>query len=126
MSLLATFALCALILAATGLYGVIAQGIAQRTREIGVRKALGATNRTIMSEIFRESLFMIGAGVLFGCVGAWGGARLIRELLFETGVADPVAYTATVVLLAGVALLATYLPARQAMRLDPTIALRAE
>ena len=126
MSLIATFALCALILAAMGMYGVVAHGIAQRTREIGVRKALGATDRAIVSVIFRESLVMIGAGVVLGCVGAWAGARLIRGLLFDTGVADPLAYGATVALLTGVALVATYVPARQVMRLQPTIAMRGE
>jgi predicted permease len=126
MSLIATFAVCALILAAMGMYGVVAHGIAHRTREIGVRKALGATDRAIASVIFRESLVMIGAGVVLGCVGAWAAARLIRGLLFDTGVADPQAYVATVALLTGVALLATYLPARQAMRLDPTVAMRGE
>ena len=126
MSLIATFAICALVLAAMGMYGVVAHGIAQRTREIGVRKALGATDGAIVAVIFRESLVVIGAGVLLGCIGAWAGARLIRGLLFDTGVADPLAYLATVGLLTGTALLATYLPARQAMRLEPTIAMRAE
>jgi predicted permease len=126
MSLIATFALCALILAAMGMYGVVAHGIAQRTREIGVRKALGATDRAIVSVIFRESLVMIGAGVILGCVGAWAGARLISGLLFETGVADPLAYAVTVALLTGVALVATYLPARHAMRLQPTVAIRGD
>ena len=126
MSLIATFALCALILAAMGMYGVVAHGIAQRTREIGVRKALGATDGAIVSVIFRESLVMIGAGVVLGCVGAAAAARLIRGLLFETGVADPLAYAVTVAVLTGVALVATYLPARQAMRLQPTVAIRAE
>ena len=126
MSLIATFALCALILAAMGMYGVVAHGIAQRTREIGVRKALGATDRVIMSVIFRESLIVIGVGVVIGCAGAWAAARLIRGLLFDTGIADPLAYVATVALLTGVALIATWLPARQATRLQPTIALRAE
>jgi ABC-type antimicrobial peptide transport system permease subunit len=126
MSLITTFALCALILAAMGMYGVVAHGIAQRTREIGVRKALGATDRAIVSVIFRESLVMIGVGVALGCVGAWAGARLISGLLFDTGVADPVAYVATVALLTGVALVATYLPARQAMHLEPTVAIRGE
>lgn len=126
MSLIATFALCALVLAAMGMYGVVAHGIAQRTREIGVRKALGATDRVIVSGIFRESLLVIGAGVVLGCAGSWAAARLIRGLLFDTGVADPLAYVATIVLLTGVALVATYLPARQATRLQPSIALRAD
>ena len=126
MSLIATFALCALILAAMGMYGVVAHGIAQRTREIGVRKALGATDRVSVSAIFRESVIVIGLGMVIGCAGAWAAARLIRGLLFDTGVADPLAYLATVALLTGVALVATYLPARQAMRLEPSIALRAD
>jgi putative ABC transport system permease protein len=126
MSLIATFALCALVLAAMGMYGVVAHGIAQRTREIGVRKALGATDRVIVSVIFRESLIVIGVGVVLGCAGAWAAARLIRGLLFDTDIADPLAYVATVALLTGVALVATYLPARQATRLQPSIALRAD
>jgi ABC-type antimicrobial peptide transport system permease subunit len=126
MSLIAAFALCALVLAALGMYGVVAHGIAQRTAEIGVRKALGATDRAIAAVIFRESLAIIGAGVVLGCIGAWAGARLIRELLFDTGIMDPLAYVATVALLAGAALLATYLPTRHAMRLHPAIAMRVE
>ena len=126
MALIATFALCALVLAAMAMYGVVAHGIAQRTREIGVRKALGATDRAIASAIIRESLVIIAAGVALGCAGAWASARLIRGLLFDTGIADPAAYLVTVGILTAVALLATYLPARQAMRLEPTIAMRAE
>ena len=126
MVLIAAFALCALVLAAMAMYGVVAHGIAQRTREIGVRKALGATDRAIASAIIRESLGIIAAGVALGCAGAWAAARLIRGLLFETGVADPIAYLVTVGMLTAVALLATYLPARQAMRLEPTIAMRTE
>ena len=126
MSLIGIFAICALVLAAMGMYGVVAHGIARRTREIGVRKALGATDRAIASAIVRESLVVIGAGVALGCLGAWAGARLIRGLLFETGAADPVAYLATAALLTAVALLATWLPTRQAMRLEPTVAMRAE
>ena len=126
VSLIGIFAMCASMLAAMGLYGVVVQAVARRTREIGVRKALGATDRRIASTIFRESLIMIAAGVLLGCLGAWGSARLVRGLLFDTGTTDPAAYVATVTLLVGVALVATWFPARQAMRLDPTIAMRGE
>ncbi|MEX2152079.1 MAG: ABC transporter permease [Gemmatimonadaceae bacterium] len=126
MSLIAAFAACALILAAIGMYGVVAYSIAQRTREIGVRKALGATDERIAVMIARESLAVVAVGVVLGSVAAAGGARLIRGLLFNTGLADPGTYAGTIVLLAGTALLATFLPARRAMRLDPTIAMRGE
>lgn len=126
MSLIAAFATCALALAAIGMYGVVAYGIAQRTREIGVRKALGATDRHIGALVFRESLLVVVIGVLVGCAGAAAGARLVRQLLFDTGVGDPIAYAGTIALLAGTAVVATYVPARRAMRLDPTIAIRGE
>ena len=71
-------------------------------------------------------MLIVAAGVVLGCAGAWGGARLIRALLFDTGTADPIAYLGTIGLLIGVSLVATYLPARQAMRLEPTIAMRAD
>ncbi len=126
MTLIGAFAGCALVLAAVGMYGVIAYGVAQRTREMGVRKALGATDRMIAGLVIRESLALAGVGVAVGCVGAWAAARLIRGLLFDTGPTDPVSYVVTIVLLTAVALLATYVPARRATRLDPTIAMRGE
>jgi predicted permease len=126
MSVIAAFAACALILAAIGMYGVVAYGIAQRTREIGVRKALGATDGMILTLIFRESLLVVAVGVIVGCAGAAGSARLIRGLLFDTGVADPGTYVGTIALLAAASVLATYLPARRATRLDPAIAMRGE
>jgi putative ABC transport system permease protein len=126
MTLIGVFAGCALVLAAIGMYGVIAYGITQRTREMGVRKALGATDRMIARLVIGESLRLTGAGIAIGCLGAWAGAKLISGLLFDTGAADPVAYIATIALLTLVALLATYLPARRATRLDPTIAMRGE
>ena len=126
MSLIAAFAACALALAAIGMYGVVAYNIAQRTREIGVRKALGATDGGIVALIFRESLQVVGIGVLLGSAAAFEGARLIRGLLFNTALADPAAYAGTIALLAGVAAVATYLPTRRAVRLDPSIAMRGE
>jgi predicted permease len=126
MTLVGLFAGCSLVLAAIGMYGVIAYGITQRTREMGIRKALGATDRMIASLVFRESIRLTAAGIVLGCAGAWGGATLIRGLLYDTGAADPVTYLVTIGLLTLVALLATYLPARRATRLDPTIAMRGE
>ena len=126
MSLVGAFATCALLLAAIGIYGVVAYGVAQRSREIGVRKALGASDAGIASLIFGESLMMLALGVLLGGIGAWASARLIRAMLFDTGVVDPAVYLVAVIVLALTALLATWLPARRAMRLDPTITMRGE
>jgi ABC-type antimicrobial peptide transport system permease subunit len=126
LSLIGAFAGCALVLAAIGLYGVIAYGVAQRTRELGVRKALGATDGMIASLVVRESLILTGIGILVGCGGAWAGARLIRDLLFLSGPVDLTVYMPNVVVLLGFAMLATYVPARRATRLDPTVAMRGD
>ena len=126
LTLLSAFAGVAIVLAVIGLYGVIAYGVAQRTRELGVRKALGATDRMIASLVVRESLILTGIGILVGCGGAWAGARLIRDLLFQTGPVDLTVYLPTVVVLLGIAMLATYVPARRATRLDPTVAMRGD
>lgn len=126
MSLLGGFAACAALLAAIGMYGVIAYGVTQRTREIGVRKALGASDRAIGGLVMRESMMLAGIGIAVGCAGAWGCARLIREQLFDTGVVDPVSYAATIAGLTAVAVIATYVPMRRASRLDPTLAMRAD
>jgi hypothetical protein len=126
MALVAVFAVCSLVLAAIGMYGVIAYGVAQRTREIGVRKALGATDRVVARLIVGESLQLAGVGVVLGCFGAWAGAKLIRGLLFDTGPADPLPYVVTIVVLTLVSLMASYLPARRASRLDATIAIRGD
>jgi putative ABC transport system permease protein len=126
LTLIGAFAACALVLAAIGLYGVVAYGITQRTRELGVRKALGATDAMIASLVFRESAILTGVGIVVGCAGAWEGARLIRDLLFQTNPADGSVYAPTVLALVGIALVATYIPTRRATRLDPTIAMRGE
>ena len=126
MTLIGAFAGCALVLAAIGMYGVIAYGVSQRTREMGVRKALGATDGMIASLIVRESLLLASAGLAIGCAGAWAGGRLIKGLLFNTPQLDPLAYGATIVLLTAVAMAASFFPARRATRLDPTIAMRGD
>jgi putative ABC transport system permease protein len=126
MKLISVFAACALALAAIGMYGVIAYGVAQRTREIGVRKALGATDGMVASLVMRESLALTAIGVVLGCIGAWATSRFIQGLLFNTAVADPMTYVFTVALLGAIAMLATYVPARRATRLDPTIAMRGD
>jgi ABC-type antimicrobial peptide transport system permease subunit len=126
MWLIGGFAGCALALAAIGMYGMVAYGITQRTRELGVRKALGATDRAIATLVLRESLRLTAVGVVVGCVGAWAATRLIRDQLFDTPAVDPLSYAATIGLLLAVALAATLVPARRAMRLDPTSAMRVE
>jgi ABC-type antimicrobial peptide transport system permease subunit len=125
-SLVGAFALCALLLAAIGMYGVVAYGVARRTQEIGVRKAVGATDREIMRLMLGESLRIVVVGIIVGALGSWAGARLIRTLLFETGAADPLTYVVTIAVLGAVAMLATYLPARTATRLSPTMAMRSD
>lgn len=124
--LLAIFAGTALVLAAIGLYGVIAYLVAQRTREIGVRLALGAQRFDILSLIMGTGMRLLGAGLLLGTAGAFLTSRALSSLLFHTTPADPIAYTAVALLLGIVALLASYLPARRAMKVDPIVALRTE
>ena len=126
LRLIGAFALCALVLAAIGMYGVVASAIAHRTRELGVRKALGATSGMIATLILRESALVVGAGALVGAAGAWASGRLIRTLLFDTRLVDPVSYVTALAALSAVAFVATYVPARRAMALDPARALRAD
>ncbi len=120
------FAACALVLACIGMSGVVAYNIAQRTREIGVRKALGATSGSIFALILRESSVIICFGTLSGLVGGWASARLIRGMLFNTATIDLVTYSTSIALLAIVALSATLIPARRALSLDPVRALRGD
>ncbi|MGZ6125956.1 MAG: ADOP family duplicated permease, partial [Myxococcales bacterium] len=126
LTLLHGFAALALLLAGLGLYGVLAYTVAQRTREIGVRMALGARPAQAIALVARESAAVVGAGLLLGVVGALVTARLIAGLLFGVGPADPVALLAALLVLGAVALAATLVPARRAALVDPAVALRAE
>jgi putative ABC transport system permease protein len=125
-SLVGSFAAGALLLAAIGMYGIIAYGVAQRTREMGVRIALGATEKRILRLVLGEGARLALLGAVLGIAGAFATTRLIRSLLFETVPTDPLTFIVTPLLLGGVAMLATYLPARRATRLDPTLAIRGE
>jgi len=125
-SLVGFFAAAALLLAAIGMYGVIASGVAQRTREMGVRMALGASEQRILRLVLGEGVRLAAVGAVLGIAGALISTRLIRSLLFETVPTDPLTFVVTPLLLAAVALLATYIPARRATRLDPTLAIRGE
>jgi putative ABC transport system permease protein len=123
---LTMFASMGVLLAGIGIYGVVGFLVAQQTREIGVRMALGASPRTILSMVLWNvgRWTIIGAAV--GVLGAWFCARLMTSLLFQVGAHDPLPLAAGVLLLLGVAFLAAYLPARRAMRVDPLVALRYE
>jgi predicted permease len=125
-TVLTAFAAGALLLAAIGLYGVLAFGVAQRHREIGVRLALGARVSEVMGLILRQGMMLTGIGLLLGGLGAVAGARLLRSQLYETATYDPWTFAAVPVVLVLVALAACYLPARRAAAVDPAVALRVE
>jgi putative ABC transport system permease protein len=120
------FASGALLLAGIGLYGILAFGVAARTRELGVRIALGASRATVIGLVVRRGLALTAAGVLVGAAGAVAAARALQSLLFDTAPLDATTFVAVPLVLVGVALAASYLPARRAARIDPIAALRAE
>jgi predicted permease len=126
MLLLAAFAGLALFLSALGIYGVLAYDVSQRTREIGMRGAVGASRGQIATLILRQGLWKAGVGVVLGLVGALLLSRYMTTLLFNVQPTDPAVYAAVSLVLIAVALLASYLPARRASRIDPLIALRDE
>jgi putative ABC transport system permease protein len=126
MLLIVTFALVAMLLAAVGVYGVIAYAVAARTREIGVRIALGAIPGRLVATVLRRGMTLAGIGIAAGCVGALALGRLLTSLLYGLPATDPVALTGAMLLLALVATVACWIPARRASRVDPVWALRAE
>ncbi|MBA3319719.1 MAG: ABC transporter permease [Gemmatimonadales bacterium] len=119
-----TFALAALVLAAVGIYGVVAYGVVQRTRELGIRMALGAGGATLLRMVIRQGMAPVLGGLVLGLAGALAGGHVLRGLLFGVGTSDPATFAAVTFFLVAVALAATYLPARRAARSDPMIALR--
>jgi ABC-type lipoprotein release transport system permease subunit len=125
-ALLGFFAFCGLLIAMIGLYGVIAFVAAQRTQEIGVRMALGATRLDILRLIAGEGVRLILLGGVLGLVAALAVAQLLKSLLYNVGPRDPAMYAAATLLLAVVALAATMIPARAAMKVEPMAALRCE
>jgi len=123
--LLGGFALFALILASLGIYAVISYSVGQRTQEIGIRMALGASAGDVQRRIILRTLALAGAGMAIGAVGSWALSRWISGMLFETSAADPVTFAGMLLVLGTVSVLAGYLPARRASRIDPSVALRA-
>jgi predicted permease len=124
--LLGIFAGIALVLSAAGLYGVISYLVAQRTREIGVRIALGAQTRDVIGLVMRQGARLTAVGIALGLLGALAFTRVLGSLLYGISARDPLTYTGIAALLAAVALLATWLPARRAARVDPMLAIRNE
>jgi putative ABC transport system permease protein len=123
---LGLFAALALAIAATGLSGVTALLVSQRTREIGIRLALGAQRTDVLNMVVRQSMRVIMLGLAAGLAAALLGSRLLSNLLFKTPSTDPLTFVAVAFVLLGVAWLASYLPARRVTRVDPLIALRSE
>ena len=124
MAVLGVFASLALLLALVGLYGVIALSVGQRRREIGVRMALGARPRDVLALVLGEGMRVTAIGLIIGLAGAVALTRVLRSLLFEVSITDPRFFAGAAVLVAAVALVATWLPARRALGVDATIALR--
>ena len=126
MTLLSVFAALALALAALGIYGVMAYSVAQRAREIGIRMALGADSSLLLRMVVGSGLRLALAGVALGLAGALAGTRLLASLVYRVSTTDPLTLAATAAVLVTSALLASWIPARRATRVDPAVSLRAE
>jgi ABC-type antimicrobial peptide transport system permease subunit len=122
----AAFGFLAILLASIGLYGVMAYAVARRTREIGIRLALGAEPKNVLRQVLRETLILALLGIAIGVPIAIAGTHLVRSMLFGVGFADPIALLSAATLLAAIAVIAGLLPAWRASQVDPTIALRCE
>jgi putative ABC transport system permease protein len=126
LMLLSLFAASALLLAAVGIYGTVSYSVAQRSREIGIRMALGASARDVLRMVLRQGIALALGGVALGLIGSAGLTWLLSSMLFGVHPTDPLTLACVAALLTGVAVLASYLPARRATRVDPLVALRYE
>jgi len=124
--LLGTFAALALVLAAVGIYGVVSYSVTQSTHDIGVRMALGADRRAVLGSVLKGAMSMAGLGIVLGAAAAFAATRVMKELLFGVSATDPLTFGAVAFVLAAVTLLASYIPALRATRVDPIVALRCE
>jgi putative ABC transport system permease protein len=124
--LIGMFAAIAVLLAGIGLYGVISHAVTERRREIGIRMALGARSRDVLSQILRDALTMVAVGLVFGLLGAFALTRLMKSLLFEVSPLDPLAFTVACLSMILIGLVAGFLPASRAARVDPVTTLRDE
>jgi putative ABC transport system permease protein len=126
MMLLAVFAAVAMVLAAIGIYGVIAYSVTQRTREIGIRMALGAQKRQMLGMVLRQSMLLVAIGIAIGFLVALGATRVMSTLLYGVSANDISIHAVVIAVLSAAAFLASYVPARRAMKVDPMVALRYE
>jgi putative ABC transport system permease protein len=124
--LLSTFALIAVALALIGIFGVVSHLVSQRTVEIGIRMAMGAQNREVLSLILRQGVVVIVVGLVLGTAGALALTRLVGSLLYGVTTTDPLSFAAALLVLTVISLLACYLPARRALHIEPVIALRRD
>lgn len=124
--LLGVFATLALILAAVGIYGVVSYAVSQRTHEIGVRMALGADRNAVLGSVLAGAMKMVLVGIGTGTLAAGAATRALESLLFGVGTSDPLTFGTASLVLVSVALIASYIPARRATRVDPLLALRYE